>query len=218
MANQLKSGTLDTLKTGQTLLTKVIKTQKDGMVQIEIAEKVANPNAKSSLGEGFQTMYSFANGNTGGSPRRFWNPIENIYLETMLNVEELDLDHGTYTFNEDTGKEEMVLNILNPTAYVDPQTGEEVELRMRGRVIETTEGSDYDVENGRYKKNPTTQDPILHDGNYIYNKNQILFVADTSDDVKIPHVFLASDVVSVTSKVEDTTEEEVVGSVDLDMI
>ena len=218
MANQLKSGTLDTLKTGQTLLTKVIKTQKDGMVQIEIAEKVSNPNTKSSLGDGFQTMYSFANGNTGGSPRRFWNPVENIYLETMLNIEGLDLDHGVYTFNENTGKEEMVLNILNPTAYVDPQTGEAVELRMRGRVIETTEGSDYDVDNSRYKKNPTTKEPILHNGNYVYNKNQLLFVADTSDDVKIPHVFLASDVVSVTSKVEATSEEEVVGSVDLDMI
>ena len=86
MANQLKSGTLDTLKTGQTLLTKVIKTQKDGMVQIEIAEKVANPNAKSSLGEGFQTMYSFANGNTGGSPRRFWNPIEKTYHLYVTNL------------------------------------------------------------------------------------------------------------------------------------
>ena len=218
MANQLKSGTLDTLKIGQTLLTKVIKTQKDGMVQIEIAEKVVNPNAKSSLGEGFQTMYSFANGNTGGNPRRFWDPIENIYLETMLNIEGLDLDHGVYTFNEDTGKEEMVLNILNPTAYVDPQTGEAVELRMRARVIETTEGSNYDIDNSRYKQNPTTKEPTLHNGNYIYNKNQILFVEDTSDDVKIPHVFLASDVVSVTSKVEATSEEEVVGSVDLDML
>ena len=29
MANQLNSGTLDALKTGQTLLTKVIKTKKD---------------------------------------------------------------------------------------------------------------------------------------------------------------------------------------------
>ena len=43
MANQLNSGTLDTLKTGQTLLTKVIKTKKDGMVQIELAEKISNP-------------------------------------------------------------------------------------------------------------------------------------------------------------------------------
>ena len=49
MANQLKSGTLDTLKTGQTLLTKVYKTKKEGMVQIEIAEKVSNPNATSAL-------------------------------------------------------------------------------------------------------------------------------------------------------------------------
>lgn len=215
MANQLNSGTLDALKTGQTLLTKVIKTKKDGMVQIELAEKISNPNAVSALGEGFQTFYSFANGSTG-KPRRFWDPIEAIYLETMLNVTNLDIENGVYTLNPDTGKEEMELNILNPTAYVDPQTGEAVELRMRGRVIETVEGKEYDVDNNRYKINPSTKDPVLHGGNYIYNRNQILFVQDISDDLVLPHVFLASDTVSVTSKVEN--DEKMIEEVDLSMI
>ena len=215
MANQLNSGTLDTLKTGQALLTKVVKTKRDGMVQIELAEKISNPNAASSLGEGFQTFYSFANGNTG-RPRRFWDPIEAIYLETMLKIPNLDIENGVYTLNSETGKEEMELNILNPTAYVDPQTGEAFELRMRGRVIETVEGKEWDVDNSRYKINPTTKDPILHGGNYIYNRNQILFVQDISDDLVLPHVFLASDTTSVTSKVE--SNEEVVEEVDLNMI
>jgi len=215
MANVLNSGTLDTLKTGQTLLTKVYKTKKEGMVQIEIAEKVSNPNATSALGDGFQTFYSFSNGSTG-KPRRFWDPVEAIYLETMLQIPNLDIENGVYTLNPDTGKEEMQLNILNPTAYVNPQTGEAVELRMRGRVIETTEGRQYDVDNERYKINPSTKDPVLHGGNYIYNKNQIPFVENTSDDLVLPHVFLASDTVSVTSKVE--SNETVVEEVDLDMI
>ena len=215
MANQLNSGTLDTLKTGQTLLTKVIKTKKDGMVQIELAEKISNPNATSALGEGFQTFYSFANGSTG-KPRRFWDPIEAIYLETMLQITNLDIENGVYALNPDTGKEEMELNILNPTAYVNPQTGETVELRMRGRIIETVEGREYDVDNNRYKINPSTKDPVLHGGNYIYNKNQILFVQDISDDLVLPHVFLASDTVSVTSKVEN--DEEVIEETDLSMI
>ena len=215
MANQLNSGTLDALKTGQTLLTKVIKTKKDGMVQIELAEKISNPNAASALGEGFQTFYSFANGSTG-NPRRFWDPIEAIYLETMLNVTNLDIENGVYTLNPDTGKEEMELNILNPTAYVDPQTGEAVELRMRGRIIETVEGREYDIDNNRYKINPSTKDPVLHGGNHIYNRNQILFVQDISDDLVLPHIFLASDTVSVTSKVEN--DEEVIEETDLSMI
>ena len=215
MANQLNSGSLDTLKTGQTLLTRVIKTKKDGMVQIELAEKISNPNATSALGEGFQTFYSFSNGSSG-NPRRFWDPVEAIYLETMLQIPNLDIENGVYTLNPDTGKEEMELNILNPTAYVNPQTGEAVELRMRGRVIETTEGKQYDVDNERYKINPSTKDPVLHGGNHIYNKNQILFVQDISDDLVLPHVFLASDTVSVTSKVEN--DEEVIEAVDLSMI
>ena len=92
MANALNSGTLDTLKTGQTLLTKVYKTKKEGMVQIEIAEKVSNPNATSALGDGFQTFYSFSNGSTG-KPRRFWDPVEAIYLETMLQIPNLDIEN-----------------------------------------------------------------------------------------------------------------------------
>tara|TARA_R100000808_G_C2106797_1_gene122133 strand:- start:39 stop:680 length:642 start_codon:yes stop_codon:yes gene_type:complete len=207
MANQLNSGALDTLKTGQTLLTKVYKTKKAGMVQIEIAERIDNPNATSSLGEGFTTFYSFANGSTG-KPRRFWDPIEAIYLETMLQIPNLDIENGEYATDVETGKEYMELNILNPTAYVNPQTGEAVELRMRGRVIETTEGKEYDINNQRYKVNPSTKEPVLHGGNYIYNKNQILFVENTSDELVLPHVFLASDTVSVTSKVE--SEETVV--------
>ena len=209
MANQLNSGAIASLKTGQTLLTKVYKTKKAGMVQIEIAERIDNPNATSSLGEGFTTFYSFANGSTG-KPRRFWDPIEAIYLETMLQIPNLDIENGEYATDVETGKEYMELNILNPTAYVNPQTGEAVELRMRGRVIETTEGKEYDINNQRYKVNPSTKEPVLHGGNYIYNKNQILFVENTSDELVLPHVFLASDTVSVTSKVEseETAVEE----------
>ena len=213
MANQLNSGSLDTLKVGQTLLTKVFKTKREGMVQIEIAEKVSNPNSTSALGEGFTTFYSFANGGTG-KPRRFWNPIEAIYLEAMLDIENLDIENGEYVLDPETGKEYMDLNILNPTAYINPQTGEAVKLRMRGRVIETVEGKQYDIDNQRYKVNPSTKDPVLHDGNYIYNKNQILFVQDISDDLVLPHIFLTADTVKSTSAVK----EDVIESMDLNML
>ena len=202
---------LKSLKVGQTLLTKVIKTKRDGMVQIEIAERVTNPNATSSLGDGVQTMYAFANGNSG-SPRRFWGPIETIYLETMLDVEDLDLENGEYAQEPNSRvvmKQVMYLNIINPTAYFSPHTGEACEVRMRARVVETTD----ETAGGDYKINPTTKDPVLHNGQHIYNKNMILFTENLSDDAVIEHVFLASDVASVTSKVE---EAEVLESIDLE--
>ena len=55
MANQLNSGSLDTLKIGQTVLTKVTRV-KGSKVQMEIAERIQNPNAVSGLGDGFENV------------------------------------------------------------------------------------------------------------------------------------------------------------------
>ena len=220
MANQLNSGKLDTLKTGQTLLTKVIKTSTN-KVQIELAERINNPNA-TTTDDGFSNALGMMNSSdsrftAAGKPRRHWASVEPFALETMLNIEGLDLENGIYTMNPETGKEEMVLNILNPVAYVDPSTAESIEKRFRIRIVETIDGTDWDVENNRYKTRGKGGDPVLHKGHYIYNKNQVVFADDLSDDVKVPLVFLASDTVSVQSKV-DSTQEKVVEEVDLNMI
>ena len=126
----------------------------------------------------------------------------------MLEVSGLDLVGGEYTFETVNGKqkEAMYLNIANPTCVVDPSSGDTTAKRFRIRIVETTDGTDFDVENGRYKTKGKGGDAVLHNGNYIYNRNQILFAENLSDDVKVPHVFLASDTVSVTSKVEAMDE------------
>ena len=196
MANQLNSGKLDTLKTGQTLLTKVIKTSTN-KIQVELAEKINNPNTATSA-TGFSNalgMMNFGDSRftAAGKPRRHWASVEPFALETMLNIEGLDLENGIYTLNPETGKEEMVLNILNPVAYVDPATGESIEKRFRIRIIETIDGTDWDIENNRYKTRGKGGDPVLHKGHYIYNRNQVVFADDLSDTVEVPHVFLPSD-------------------------
>ena len=215
MANQLNSGTLTALKTGQTLLTKVIKTSTN-KIQVEFAERITNPNASgSSLGAGFSNALGALNFGDDrfaqiGGTRYHWASVEPEALEIMLNVEGLDLVGGEYTFETDAQgrqKEVMYLNILNPMVVVDPSTGDTTPKRFRICIVETTEGTDYDVENNRYKTRGKGGDPVLHNGNYIYNRNMILFAEDLSDDVKVPHVFLSADTVSVTSKVE--TAEEV---------
>ena len=218
MANQLNSGSLDTLKVGQTLLTKVTRTSTN-KVQIEIAERIQNANSSSSLGDGFTNALSMMNASdssfSAGKPRRHWAAVEPIDLEMMLNIDGLDLETGEYTTetvetaNGPKQVQVMHLNILNPEANIDPTTGEVIAKRMRLRIVETTEGSEWDVAHPetKAKRRGKGGDYILHNGNYIFNKNQILFSDDLSDTAKVPHVFLASDVVSVTSKVEDKVED-----------
>jgi len=216
MANQLNSGAIASLKTGQTLLTKVSKTSTN-KIQVEFVERISNPNASASgMSAGFSNALGALNfgddrfSQTGGV-RYHWASIEPEALEIMLDVENLDLATGDYTFETDSNgkqKEVMHLNIINPTCVVDPSTGDTTTKRFRIRIVETTDGTDYDVENSRYKTRGKGGDPVLHNGNYIYNRNQILFAEDLSDNVKVPHVFLASDAVSVTSKVEETQAVE----------
>tara|TARA_R110000737_G_scaffold268975_2_gene276320 strand:- start:2822 stop:3481 length:660 start_codon:yes stop_codon:yes gene_type:complete len=209
MANQLKSGAITSLKTGQTLLTKVTKTNTN-KIQVEFVERITNPNATASgMSDGFSNALGAMNfgddrfAQTGGV-RYHWASIEPEALEIMLDVEGLDLVSGEYTFETVNGKQKevMYLNIANPTCIVDPSSGDTTPKRFRIRIVETTDGTDFDVENSRHKTKGKGGDAVLHNGNYIYNRNQILFAENLSDDVNVPHVFLASDTVSVTTKVE----------------
>tara|TARA_R110002020_G_scaffold109623_3_gene253588 strand:+ start:173 stop:877 length:705 start_codon:yes stop_codon:yes gene_type:complete len=234
MANQLSSGSLDTLKVGQTLLTKVIKT-KTNKIQIEIAERVVNPNSTSSLGDGFENALAMFNASDenfkAGKARMTWSSTVPEDFEILLNVDELDLVNGGFTIGGKTydyeyemdskgrEKEVMYLNILNPKAIIDPTTAEVLEnpKRLRLRIVETVDGTDWDQENNKYKTRGKGGDPVLHNGNYIYFRNQVVFSQDLSDNVKVPHIFLASDVTSVTSKVE-VVEDEVVSEMDISML
>tara|TARA_R110002012_G_scaffold23430_5_gene79538 strand:- start:1445 stop:2143 length:699 start_codon:yes stop_codon:yes gene_type:complete len=215
MANQLNSGSLDTLKVGQTLLTKVTKTSTN-KVQIELAERIQNTNSPSSLGDGFTNALGMLNASDGafsaGKPRRHWAAVEPIDLEMMLNIDGLDLETGDYqietvqTANGPKQVEVMYLNILNPQVDVDPTTGEVMSPeRLRIRIVETVEGNEWDMAHPetKAKRRGKGGDYILHNGNYIFNKNQVLFSKDLSTTVKIPHVFLAGDATSVTKRVED---------------
>ena len=216
MANQLNEGgkeraqeLISSLKVGQTLLTKVIQTSNPNLVRIELVERIAKNNSTKSTNEGITSMYEMSMG-TSSSLQYFWQPADIDNVEAWLNIDELDLRRVEFTTEYDSkgvAREVYYLNAAQPTAYVNPTTGEAVELRLRGRIIETLEGKDWDIDNGKYKINHSTKDPVLHNKQYIYYKNTICFTDNLEDDFKsVPHVFLASDTVSVTSKVESTDE------------
>ena len=224
MANQLNEGgkpraqeLMSSLKVGQTLLTKVIKTSNPDYVRMELVERIAKSNSKPS-DDGILSMYEMSRG-ANSSLQYFWQPVSVDHLQAWLDIPELDIALAEFTTEVDSkgkSREVYYLNVPQPTAYVNPATGEAIEVRMHGRIIETTEGQDWQVENNDVKRNPSTGDAITHNGNYVYYNNKIVFTADVSDNAKVPHVFLANDVQSVTSKVE--AKEEVEEAVQLDMM
>ena len=213
MANQLNAGgkeraqeLISSLKVGQTLLTKVIRTSNPNLVRAELVERIAKKsNNSKSTDEGIISMYEMSMG-ASSSLQYFWSPVDSDHVETWLNIDELDLRGVEFTTEYDSkgvAREVYYLNVTQPTAYVNPTTGEAVEYRIRGRIIETVEGKEWDMDNGKYKINPSTKDAVLHNGQYIYYKNTFTFTENLDDNFKgVPHVYLASDVVSVTSKVE----------------
>ena len=219
MANQLNEGgkpraeqLMSSLKVGQTVLTKVIKTSNPDYVRMELVERIKKPSNTPSE-EGILSMYEMSVG-ANSSLQRFWKPVKINDLEAWLDIAELDLRIAEYTTEIDSkgkSREVYYLNVPQPTAFVNPTTGEAIELRMHGRIVETTEEDPYNK-----KINPSTNEHITHNGDYVYYANQIVFHPNVSDDAKIPHVYLANDVQSVTSRVE--AKEEVTDEVQLDMM
>tara|TARA_R110002012_G_C11461759_1_gene592915 strand:+ start:62 stop:736 length:675 start_codon:yes stop_codon:yes gene_type:complete len=224
MANQLNEGgkpraqeLMSSLKVGQTLLTKVIKTSNPNYVRMELVERIAKPNNKST-DDGILSMYEMSFG-SNSSLQYFWQPVDIDNLQAWLDIAELDITLAEFTTEVDSkgkAREVYYLNVPQPTAFVNPVTGEAIEARMHGRIIETTEGQDWQIENGDHKINPSTKEAVTHNENYVYFNNKIVFTADVSDNAKIPHVYLANDVKSITTKVEST--EEVLDEVNLDMM
>ena len=152
MANQLNSArglNLKALKTGQVVLTKVIRTSNPDIVSLELYEggivNTSRASAAKSEGqyEGLGMMMSGYKGfNNSGSVTLAWQNITVTNLELMLGIDELDIDNGMWEeFRTKAGKvkEMLELNILDPIAVYNPQLNEECNIRFRVVIVERTE-------------------------------------------------------------------------------
>jgi hypothetical protein len=152
---------------GQTLLSGV-KAIKGGKYQLEFAELIQNPTAK-----GGNSLVGLLNASddrfASAKPRRAWISGEKSDIEKTFGMKIEDMSEG----------DEKLLDIVNP------EVGGQ---RVRVQILETTQGSDYQLMNieTKAKRAGKDGDYITHNGDYIFS--------NTSPVVgEAKHVFLVSD-------------------------
>ena len=183
--NQLNSGSLETLKPGQTLLVSA-RSVSGGKIQLEFAEVISNGRAQNILG-----ILNSSDDRFSANARRAWVTAEPMDAEKQFGV-----SFGPNADWEATDKGEFLyLNILNPT--IDG-------TRCRIQILETTEATEWQKEN--YKKAAKRKgkegDFITHGGSYIFSNTSVVLSNDAPE-----HSILMPD--STTLKVDEGVTAEV---------
>ena len=179
----LNSGSVETLKQGQTLLVSARKVSGD-KIHMEFAEVIPNGKAQNILG-----ILNASDERFSANARRAW-----VTAEPADAAKTFGINFGIDAGWEATDKGEMLfLNILNPT--IDG-------TRCRILISETTEANDWQEENkNKAAKRKGKEGPfITHEGNYIYSNTSVVM----SDEAP-KHTILTPD--ATTLSVGDLTEE-----------
>lgn len=166
MNNVMNTGSLESLKLGESLLVSARKVA-NGHVQLELAE------LKEGSG-GVSAAFVFNKSDdrfTSSSPRRAWQSGLPKDMEESLGIK--FGDDQPWQVN-DKGQEILALNVLNPVA-----THRGMEFPMRVEVTETVTPTEWDVENlDTSAKRAGADGPfITHQGQYIFAKTKIVFRA-----------------------------------------
>ena len=193
MDNQLNSGSLSTLKEGQTILINGRKVKGD-KIKLEFGEIIKSPNSGQSsiLGELNFDDERFTNSGV----RRSWMTGTVEGINKVLGIR-LDTTSDWYM----TEKGEMVdLDILNPV-HTDG-------IRLRMLVTETTEPTEYQQENvdTTCMRRGKDGDYITHQGSNMWSNTTIVKTNDT-----VEHTWLDRD--SVTQLQEPVVEDELVSMI-----
>ena len=240
MANQLNSAQgmdLKALKTGQVVLTRLIRTSNPDIVSVELYEGgiVNTTRGTSSSAEGqydgLGMMMSGYKGfsNTSGVTLAWQNStISN--LELMLGVDELDVDNGIWQeFRTKAGKtkEMLELNILNPVAVYNPQLNEECNVRFRAVIVERTtitkdkfkwaeekkgifdENEQITAITNKFAKRAGSDgDFIRYNGDVVFRDVKVSFCDPSVETMN--HAFLKSDPIASVNEFVDVETGEIV--------
>tara|TARA_R100001594_G_scaffold50780_1_gene84094 strand:+ start:40 stop:630 length:591 start_codon:yes stop_codon:yes gene_type:complete len=188
--NQLNSGSLDSLKYGETLLLSARKVKND-KIHLEFAEIINNQSAVNVLGMLNKSDDAFSN-----RARRAW-----VTAEPSDATEYFGVDFGPTANWYMTDKGEMLdLNILNPTMN---------DVRCRLLIQETIEGTDWQNENieTAAKRKGKEGDYITHLGAYIFSNTSIVL-----SETDVQHQILEPDTLdtlnNAPSKAKETASAE----------
>ena len=183
MANQLNTGSIETLKKGDTLLTHARKVS-GGKVQLEFAEIIKS----STNGVNVLALLNKSDERFSSGARRCWMSVEIVDAEEQLNIK-LGNDQEWYT--NDKGHEVLDLYVLNPIMY---------DTRMRVLITETIEPDEYQADNWETQAKRRGKDGphILHKGDYIFTNSTVILTNDMHDSM---HTFLEADSTSLKTQV-----------------
>ena len=169
--NQLNSGSLDSLKVGETLLISARQVS-NGKISLEFAEKItAKDRPVSAL-----TVLNASDDRFSSGARRGWATAEPIDASNAFGVNFGD-DGEWYTSERG---EMMDLDILNP---------EFNGVRFRVQISESTEPTEWQAENleRAAKKAGKDGDYITHNGDYIFSNSDVVLLPEGTDPT---HLFL----------------------------
>lgn len=162
--NLRESGNADTLKIGDSLLQAIVKTNSEaGLVQIRLLEIVKpDPEQSGDLKLLFQSL-TRSNDNDR-KPRHAWMPIGYAELEAFFGIKVSERDKW---FVNCRGKEELTLNILNPTFIASFNKGKTLRVQVRESIYPKDEWQ-ADNADTDCKKNPETGQKYYHEGKFIF--------------------------------------------------
>tara|TARA_R110002051_G_C8621015_1_gene483343 strand:+ start:158 stop:748 length:591 start_codon:yes stop_codon:yes gene_type:complete len=168
---------LNTLKTGETLLVRALKT-KTNKVQLEFAERIksieGNPGSLLAMLNASDPKF------TSGA-RRAWIPVEISDASAKFGINLGDDASWTLTAS---GKDELILGLLNPTV---------ADMRVRVLINETTVPKDaYQADNVQTtaKRKGANGDFIKYKGQYIFSNTAVALLPEGTEP---QHVLLTPD-------------------------
>jgi hypothetical protein len=170
---------IEALKPGNALLTRVRKVA-NGKMEIELAEKVVTKkqsiNVLALLNKGDERF------NQSSGARRAWYIAEAAQVTALFGVPADQMSAlGEY--------ESLYVGIVNPKIG---------EAFLRIKIVESTEGSDYDFANieKTAKRKGKDGDYIYHQGKHIFSSTTIEGCAEGESP---KHILLEADSVDVTT-------------------
>ena len=192
--NELNSGSLDTLKTGETLLISARQIN-NGKISLEFAEKItAKDRPVSAL-----TVLNASDDRFSSGARRGWATAEPIDASKAFDVN--FGDDGEW-YSSDRG-EMMDLDILNPTFDG---------TRFRVQITESTEPTEWQAENVERaaKRAGKDGDYITHEGDYIFSNSDIVLLPEGQDT---NHTWLTADSQKVAAKTKSEVNADEIESI-----
>ena len=200
MENQVTTETvkqlISDLTPGNCLLVRALKTNTDSKIQLEFAEKTQGleGNANALL-----AMLNASDDRFTSGARRAWMTAEITDASKSFNLN--FGDDAEWIMDPNLNKEILPLGIMNPSL---------AGFDLRVRIEETTEGTDWQLENvdRSAKRKGKDGDFITSEGKYIFSNTRVV---PMKAGVNPTHVTLDADVTSQTEEVSNSTVQDEVG-------